>query len=583
MPMSMQAYNRPLPEWFTRVETGQLMLPRIQRFESWSHGEVVTLLDTVLRGHPIGAALVLNVGDEEKFVSRLMSGVAARTERTTEHLLDGQQRLTALWKALNDKYDDRTYFAVLEPEVDDDTLVRGVSRWLKNGQKFPLWADQPKEQLYRGLVPIRLLNPSTGSEEIGEWCDEATESVKDSRDKERVIGRLQANVKAANIPFLALPVQTPRHVAIDVFIKMNTTSVQLNAFDIAVAQMEAATGDSLHDLVDSIRSFVPAAERYLPLSDLVLRVAALREDRSPTEASFERLDLEKLSEQWSEIEEGVAGAVEFLTEEFVFDRERLPTIVVLPVLAAIWSRMPQALDAHGHARTLLRQYLWRAFFTTRYERAAATAALQDYRGLATLIGISDSKATPPIFSDKEFPLVQVEEIEKAPWPRLRNTLARGILAVSLRGGGRDFADDKPASWDSLQKREYHHLFPAALLRDDGGLEDSQVNLALNCALVTWNTNRHISAKEPIAYLKERVARAALGEPQIRSRVSSHTIPFEALNVGGYSKIDDVDGRASRIRLDYQAFIRCRAEAIHKAAVKLCNGQEWHGLNETNGS
>ena len=42
--MGMEARNRRLPEWLTRVRTGQLALPRFQRYESWSHSEVVPLL-----------------------------------------------------------------------------------------------------------------------------------------------------------------------------------------------------------------------------------------------------------------------------------------------------------------------------------------------------------------------------------------------------------------------------------------------------------------------------------------------------------------------------------------------------------
>ena len=575
--MGMEARNRRLPDWLVRVRTGQLALPRFQRFESWSHGEVITLMDSVLRGRPVGAALVLAIGDCEPFISRTMAGAPEPTERTTEHLLDGQQRLTALWKALNDGYENRTYFAVLSPEADDASLVRSYSRWSRNGQRYPIWADQPKEQLSRGLVPISLLNPAIESRDIGKWCDLATGSVEESRVIERKVATLQTAVREANLPYLELPVQTPPDEAIDVFIKMNTTSVRLSAFDIVVAQLEAATGQSLHDLEGSLRSAVPDAERYVEVPDLVLRVAALREDRTPTESSFMRLDMQRLSMEWEAIEWGVEGAISFLDEEHIFDRHRLPTIAVVPVLASIWSQMPQSLDAHGEARTLLRQYLWRSFFTERYERAAATAALQDHRSLKARL-VEGQEATPiPLLDEARFPIAEVGELERAPWPRLRNTLARGILAVSLRGGGRDFADDTPASRESLSRREYHHLFPAGLLENEGDMDQSDINLALNCALVTWNTNRNISAKEPVSYLHERVARAPLGEDQIRNRLNSHIIPFERLNVGGYSGIVDGEERSTRIRSDYDSFIRARAEAIHRVVKKLCSGEEWNGL------
>lgn len=575
--MGMEARNRRLPEWLVRIRSGQLVLPRFQRYESWSHGEAVTLLDSVLRGRPVGAALVLAVGNSEPFVSRKMAGAPAPTERITEHLLDGQQRLTALWKALNDAYENRTYFAVLTPDAEDTSLVRSFSRWTRNGRRYPMWADQPAEQLSRGLVPMRLLNPGLTSQEVRKWCDRATDSIEESRDTQDLIAPLQTAIREANLPYLELPVQTPPDEAIDVFIKMNTTSVRLAAFDIVVAQLETATEQSLHDHEASLRAAVPGAERYVEVPDLVLRVAALREDRPPTESSFLRLDMQRLSTEWDLIERGVEGAISFLDEEHIFDRHRLPTVAVVPVLASIWSHIPQSLDAHGEARTLLRQYLWRSFFTERYERAAATAALQDHRGLkARLVdGIVDTSI--PVLDESRFPVAEVGELEMAPWPRLRNTLARGILAASLRGGSRDFADGTPASFESLAKREYHHLFPAALLKNESGVDESHINLALNCALVTWNTNRNISAKEPVAYLRERVQRAPLGEDQIRSRLGSHIIPFERLNVGGYADIADEDKRAAKIKSDYTLFIRARAEMIHGVIKKLCSGEEWSGL------
>ena len=424
---------------------------------------------------------------------------------------------------------------------------------------------------------MRLLNPGITPQEIGKWCDQATDSIEKSRDTQWLLEPLQTAVREANLPFLALPVETPPHEAIDVFIKMNTTSVQLSAFDIIVAQFEGATGQSLHDLEGSLRTVVPAAKRYMHISDLVLRVAALRDDRPPTEASFMRLDMQRLLDDWEAIERGVDGAIGFLEEERIYDRDRLPTVAVVPVLASLWSQMPQSLDAHGQSRTLLRQYLWRSFFTERYERSAATAALQDHRGLTDRLVAGEATASIPILDDTEYPIAEVGELEKAPWPRLRNTLSRGILAVSLRGGGRDLADDTPASWQSLPRREYHHLFPTALLRNEACLEDSDINLALNCALVTWNTNRHISAKEPVAYLRERVKRASLGEEQIRSRLNSHHIPFAELNVGGYSDIEKNEERSERVRIDYERFIRVRAEAVYRTAKKLCNGEEWTGL------
>jgi len=116
--MAINALNRSLPDWFARIRTRQTVLPRFQRFEAWSHANVTQLFNTILQGLPAGAVLVLEVGAEEPFISRTLVGAPETGERITEHLLDGQQRLTALWRGLNNNYEDRTYFLYLEPDEE---------------------------------------------------------------------------------------------------------------------------------------------------------------------------------------------------------------------------------------------------------------------------------------------------------------------------------------------------------------------------------------------------------------------------------------------------------------------------------
>jgi hypothetical protein len=88
---TVEARNRSLPQWFTQIRSGQLRLPRFQRYESWSHNNIGNLLENVVRGLPSGATLVLEVGDAEQFVSRPVAGAPEHPFKPNEHLLDGQQ------------------------------------------------------------------------------------------------------------------------------------------------------------------------------------------------------------------------------------------------------------------------------------------------------------------------------------------------------------------------------------------------------------------------------------------------------------------------------------------------------------
>ena len=560
----MEARNRKLADWFTRVRTGQVLLPRFQRHEAWGHREITSLLESVLRGLPTGAALTLEIGDDQPFIARPLVGAPAPTERVTEHLLDGQQRLTALWRAFHDDYDDRTYLVGIESDEDGvlTTVVRAEPTYDKKGQRYPLWLEDPADCWKRGWIPLSLCRPDAPDDLVDAWADEAAEGNSHSaRTIDRTISRYSTTIEAFNVPFLSLPPSTPRETALDVFINMNTSSVKLTPYDIVVAQYEAATGDSLHDQVAELEAAVPRLASYREAENLLLDVAALREDRTPSQASYHRLDLPNLSEQFEELTRGAAFAVEVLEAESIFDSDRLPTVAVLPVLGALEPHVPKGGDERGNAMSLIRAYLWRSFTTGRYEGAAATRALQDLRGLIDALRGGDNSA--PIFDEELYHLPEPNELVRARWPKTRQTLARAILCASIRRGAFDLADGAKATPTNMITREYHHLFPDAYLDQQGGLERDEIFRALNCSLITWTTNRRIGAKPPLTYLKERVELATLGEDEVRRRLESHLIPWDEFN---NSSGEDVAG-------SYERFLEARSILIADYLTDLCRGRE----------
>lgn len=446
----MEARNRTLPEWFERIRTRQISLPRFQRLEAWGSREISSLLTTILRSLPAGATLLLEVGDDLPFVHRTMAGAPTKGERITELLLDGQQRLTAIWRTMTDDYPDYVYLGYFEDDeglgLKDLPTVYGQRRWERNGDRYPQWVDDPVDLWKRGYIPLKLLRPGDIESEIDAWVDAIVgDDLKETRRLAKIVSTLRAQVAKFNLPFLSLPVGTPKQVALDVFIKMNTSSVQLTTFDVLVAQLEAKTGESLHDLVQALHSEVPEAAEYQPLEEWVLETAALMQGKTPNQTGYWALDLGKLVDEWDAVIEGVRGAVAFVEEQGAYDAARLPTDAVLGVIAALWPILPKKPDALGKARTILRRYVWRAFLTTRYDRAAATAAYADFRTLSAAIRDKGALDDVPIFDATSFPLPTEQELLNAAWPKNRGILARGILGLATLAGARDIADDAKAS------------------------------------------------------------------------------------------------------------------------------------------
>ena len=557
----MEARNRCIRDWIARVRTRQLSLPRFQRVEAWGPRLIAAVLTNALRDLPIGSTLVLEVGDKLPFISREIATAPKEGEKINELLLDGQQRLTALWRSLNDTYRDQTYLVYMpapneNEEEENEAYVYWETRWSRNGKRYPVWVDRPQECWKRRSIPIRLLNPDNELE-YKDWGKEASDGNKDLEIELRdLISSLRSRVANFQLPFLYLEPSTPKHVAIKVFVDLNTRYVRLTAFDIVVAQVEAATGESLRGLVHSLEGSVPEISHYIEPSDLILSVSALLQDRPPNERGYLGLEFENVVRDWPKILTGTRELIAFLKEEIVFDGDRLPTESVLAPLVALWAEAPDTPDERGNIRILFRKYLWRAFFTTRYDRAVPTAVLQDYRSLKKAVIREAKENDVPCLDEAKYLLPDKGLILQARWPKYRDRIARAVLLLTLRGGAEDIADGAVLSLGNIQGREYHHLYPAAWLKDKG-IDEEDADRALNCALVTWRTNRKIAAKEPLKYLLERCEASTLGESEIRRRLRTHFVDFNLLAKG-----------------EYDTFLEERANNFELAIKALCAGHAW---------
>ncbi len=120
----MEARQRLVKDWLTKIRTRQILLPRFQCFEAWSSKEVGSCLTSIIRDLPVGSALVLGVaGEELPFVSCEIVGAPKKGERVNELLLDGQQRLTVLWRSLTDNYLDKTFFVDIKDDLKPEVIA----------------------------------------------------------------------------------------------------------------------------------------------------------------------------------------------------------------------------------------------------------------------------------------------------------------------------------------------------------------------------------------------------------------------------------------------------------------------------
>jgi Protein of unknown function DUF262 len=113
-----------------QISEGEVVLPAIQRDFVWDEDQTESLLDSVMRGYPIGIALLWETYNDiqyRTFEKNFREGTLHTFHDNTQHrrlriVLDGQQRLQSLYVALHGKRDGRRlYFDVLSGQRWDDT------------------------------------------------------------------------------------------------------------------------------------------------------------------------------------------------------------------------------------------------------------------------------------------------------------------------------------------------------------------------------------------------------------------------------------------------------------------------------
>ncbi|HVJ34814.1 MAG TPA: DUF262 domain-containing protein [Terriglobia bacterium] len=563
----MEARSKSIEQWFAAIEQGQIKLPRFQRHEAWRPQQIAGLFENILRSPslPIGVLLILEVGDKELFHSRPIVGAPALPAKPNMQLLDGQQRMTALWRALTDDYQELKAFVRLRPSEDKPAEEDGLparpaveieKRWDRKGVRQPVWADDPVAAIDRGLAPLSIFRPgAAGEANFKAWRERLRTGNAYTDEAGDLASELRKRILSYTLPFLSLPVGTSRETALEVFINMNTSASPLTDYDIVVAQVEEGTGESLHDKVESLLASAPAAKDYGRIEDILLSIAALLLDKPPLKKTYLEEDFGSgLAMVWPQVVAGVERGLQFLADEALLNEKTLPSDVAVYLTCALWAVAADLkLDHEGNARSLIRKALWRACWTDRYGKTATTRAYADFRALRQLIR-GDSTLQPELFDETTYRLPAIEEIKMAGWPGRKERLPRAILAASLRRRAQDFADGTPINRSNVVSRELDHLYSVKFMNVDR--DSALVNRALNCALISSATNRNKSGEPPSRFIAKRAEAANLGAETVRWRLATHLIPYDEL-----------------VADNYEQFLEARAQLIKADMDMLCTGGE----------
>jgi hypothetical protein len=363
------------------IDAGRIGLPAFQREFSWDTEDVSAMLATGLAGGPAGTIMLL-----EGFPEYLGTPRALRTADVTPRdsvvfaLLDGQQRLTALYQALYGK--GETVYALNvrkigdrdEPinnaDVFEDAIVAtGRATWLsKYGSVAAQWDA--------GLMPMYVArSPST----FFEWAGsvEAIEATRSSIAKDPSPARLfhtaLAAISSYRFPALILDEDLDASSVARVFERVNKTGEQLDTFDLVVAR-SFDTGWDLRDQLATAQDEYPDLASFLDSSGLpIVQAISLGSRQSVRREDLVRLPPRTIRDEWAPAIEATLSIVRLLRKLGVPTRQWLPYQAQLPVLTA-WYRHADIWDESKAAA-----WFWRTSFGQVFKVGANTAAVTEYK------------------------------------------------------------------------------------------------------------------------------------------------------------------------------------------------------------
>lgn len=572
-----------LEEMLGKVKIGEIQLPDFQRGWRWDDEHIRSLLASVSRTFPVGTVMTLANGGSVRFKPRPLEGTlpAIMDIIPDTLILDGQQRLTALFQSLmsgeavsiKGTRMRRWYYLDMHECVTDESNREEAIVSVPEDRKLRKFKGRrvldlstSENEYANDMFPVRqIFDPDEWSWEYCEfWRAQGHDSTK------RVLyqnfnRQVIKNFEQYSVPVIELDKDTPREAVCLIFEKVNRQGVALNVFELLTASL-AAEDFQLREhwkrTSTRLKNFSPVLSKLKEVDFLkVLTLLATNADSDTPAASCNnaailQLDVKTYQDWAGKAEKGFEKAARFLNEQNVFDAKNVPYPAQLVPLAAILAHLDDVpIPNLPGVREKLARWYWCGVFGELYGSSADTRFANDLSEVTAWV--NGAVGEPATIQDATFQDHRLETL------RTRASAAyKGVYALLMGTGCRDFRTGETIKiqTDFADNIELHHIFPKTWCEKEGIAKDVY-NSIINKTPISERTNAKIGDKAPSVYLgkirdeeKDLVDAFVLKEvpesTDIDDRLRSHLIWADALR-------ED----------DFELFFEERKEKLLKAIEK----------------
>ena len=543
------------------VGNGKIQLPDFQRGWTWDDDRIRGILSSLTQGYPMGAIMCLQYGSESvRFKYRLIEGVNAVGAAPEFLVLDGQQRLTSMWRAtcskdpvetVTDKKKKikRYYYldinACLDDTADRMDAILSVPEDRKIKANFDrdviLDLSTRKKEYEHEMFPINIIFDSNEREDWADGYKDYYNQAADFREKyKRFRKEIIEIMTGYKLPVIRLDKSTPRDAVCKVFENVNTGGVALTVFELVTATF-ATYGFDLRADWEMCRDAIWGKHEPLTtdvmygvdesafLQAITLYSSFKLKDIAPETApavSCKRKDIldlpfEQYEKNKKAVLDGFRLARKFLFTQYVFRQRDLPYTTQLIPLASICAVIGKTVYDQPKTQKILTQWFWCGIMGEMYGGANETRFANDIDDVVRAIRGEDvaiRTVNASFFSATRLLSLQT-----------RNSAAyKGIMALIYKEQCRDFIKgitmDVVKSMD--ESPDIHHIFPENYCKDR--YKKEKWNSIVNKTPILAVSNRSIGGIAPSLYLKRIMRDAGIDEQELIVRVESHLVDYAAL-------------------------------------------------------
>lgn len=256
----------------SQVERDQIVLPAMQRPFVWKEDRIFRLVDSLLRGFPIGAVMLWRTTTVQRF-RRLPRDIDNDTaevfnfETTSDTnnrylVLDGQQRLTSLFSAFKGTYDHKRLFIDVlsgSTEGKDPGNEYYDCQFLTASKATAL--TNATDGLRRHYVPIQdliKLNPAHAASTAYKKAQELKLTDKESECISDIFIRCATILGSSKSLQVIIVDEDPSHVTpieeiLEIFVRVNSGGLVLQKSDLLMSLLDLNWNDIQPELQQLIR------------------------------------------------------------------------------------------------------------------------------------------------------------------------------------------------------------------------------------------------------------------------------------------------------------------------------------------